>query len=181
MLESASVEINNFVANVLFGEVCIGVSEINKSLSSWQKLYEQTKECLLKWAKPFTINTIYFTKSKENNDNVIEIVDKIVKIIEKDYNQNITIEEISKKVFFSKTYIRRIFKNNMGMTIVEYITDVRMKKAIELLKYGEYKIVEIASLTGYSNPSYFNLTFRKYYGVTPKQYRMNHYNVGDDL
>ncbi len=59
----------------------------------------------------------------------------------------------------------------MGVTFIDYLTSVRIRKAIELLHSGELKIYEIAELTGYANQHYFSNVFKKNLGVSPAEYR----------
>jgi two-component system response regulator YesN len=58
-----------------------------------------------------------------------------------------------------------------GQTFVEYVTRIRVEKAMELLKYTNLKTYEIANKTGYRDPHYFSLTFKKNAGVSPTEYR----------
>lgn len=68
-------------------------------------------------------------------------------------------------------YVSYIFKKETGQGIVEYITELKMKKARQLLKDKSLKIVQVAKICGYENQSYFNKLFKSYYGMTPVQYR----------
>ncbi len=95
----------------------------------------------------------------------------ICKIIHEVSQTFFTIEDIAKRVYLSASYIRRLFKSQTGNTILNYLQAVRMEKALELLAQPQYKIHEIGMMVGYENPSYFNLVFKKYHGITPGAYR----------
>jgi two-component system response regulator YesN len=68
-------------------------------------------------------------------------------------------------------YISRLFKKEMGETFLETLTKYRLKKACELLSDFDYKIYEISSMVGIFDPGYFSQVFKKYYGLTPSEYR----------
>jgi two-component system response regulator YesN len=64
-----------------------------------------------------------------------------------------------------------LFKKNTGITINDCITQVRMKKAMELIKQSDIKLYDIAGMVGYSDSSYFTKIFKKQVGITPSEFR----------
>lgn len=70
----------------------------------------------------------------------------------------------------AQTYYNRVFKRQFGVTPVEYITGLKMKKALDLLIDNRYSIAEISDRLGYDNPEYFSRVFKKTYGVVPSKY-----------
>lgn len=104
-------------------------------------------------------------------DHTTAVIQQILKIIHEEYRTVFTIEDIARRVYLSASYIRRLFKSQTGQTILNYLQAVRMEKALELLSQPQYKIHEIGMMVGYENPSYFNLVFKKYHGITPGAYR----------
>ncbi len=89
-------------------------------------------------------------------------------------NSSLTVEKIAKAQFINQTYLRSMFKKEMGMTVSEYMTYVRMKESKTLLRQGIYKLSDITERVGYNDSSYFSKSFKKYYGITPSQYeKMN--------
>ncbi len=91
--------------------------------------------------------------------------------LEHNYSGFCSVEEMAEKVHLSPNYLRSLFKESMGQTILEYVTDYRMLKACEFLKDKTRKVKEIAGQVGYDNVSYFSSVFIKKYGVTPNEYR----------
>lgn len=71
----------------------------------------------------------------------------------------------------SCNYLRSLFKEVTGKTILEYSIELRMEKAAELLKNKSLKIKEVSAAVGYENVSYFGMLFQRKYGVTPNEYR----------
>ena len=98
------------------------------------------------------------------------IVRKILDILHHEYNEDLGIEEIADRMHLSAVYIRKRFKNEVGLTIVSYLTKIRMEKASELLYTGDYKVFEVAELVGYSSSQYFSKVFKKYSGLRPLDY-----------
>lgn len=107
-------------------------------------------------------------KRENKSKNVIEIIKNI---INKRYNENLSINMIANEVYLTPTYICLLFRQETGYTINNYITKVRMEKAKELLKKINIKLYDISSHVGYENPSYFSKQFKKYTGMSPREYR----------
>lgn len=71
----------------------------------------------------------------------------------------------------SSSYLCRVFKEETGVNINTYINNLRMAKAVRLLEDKNYYIKEVAISVGFDDQLYFSRLFKKYYGVTPSQYR----------
>lgn len=98
-------------------------------------------------------------------------VERIRQVIEQKYGEDLSIEKIAEEVFLSPTYMCFFYKQETGVTVVEYLTKVRMEKAKDMLRDPSIKFYEISNRLGYMNPSYFSKLFKKYSGVTPSAYR----------
>ncbi len=99
------------------------------------------------------------------------IVDKANKIIDERFNQELTLDDISKELFVSPQYFSRLYKQEMGTNFIEQLTLVRMQNAKKLIEHGEYSIKEVCYMSGYSDPNYFSRLFKKYEGVSPTTYQ----------
>ncbi len=89
--------------------------------------------------------------------------------IEANYaDSELAIADISEKLCVNQTYLRKMFKSEMDMTLTEYITQYRMQKAKALLTSTDEKLSSIAESVGYKDVSYFSNVFKKYYGVSPR-------------
>lgn len=99
------------------------------------------------------------------------IVDKVLEYLKSNYNQDISLNDVSRRVFLSPGYVNNIFKTATGCTIYEYITKIRMEMAADLLADHDYKIQDIASRVGYNNVQSFFRLFKKHYNLTPVEYR----------
>ncbi len=88
------------------------------------------------------------------------------------YNDpTLSMEEVAKHFSFSTSYLTRLFKESAGITPTQYIDEIRMKKAIELLNHPVLSIGQIAEAVGYQNQFYFTRRFRKFFGMPPTQYK----------
>lgn len=95
---------------------------------------------------------------------------KLLTYIEQHYNEDIGLNELADMVSMSTAYLSVLFKSEVGMSYVKYLTSLRMNKAKELLKAGK-KVGEVSEMIGYHNYRYFTDTFKKYVGKTPKAYQ----------
>lgn len=110
-------------------------------------------------------------KEEQRNTYVIKIVSEY--ILENYKDSNISITEIADYVHLTPTYLSNLFKKNTGVTIGQYLVDVRVEFAKQLLKDPQFKLYQIASLVGYEDANYFARIFKKKTGMNPSEYREN--------
>ena len=91
--------------------------------------------------------------------------------IRDNYKKDISLDEVSREVDISPYYFSKLFKQETGGNFIEYLTEVRLRNARELLKDSGLSIKEICAESGYSDPNYFSRIFKKYEGVTPSEFR----------
>ncbi len=99
------------------------------------------------------------------------VVRKVKEYVQKHYGEPMTVDSIADEIHFSVNYVRSIFKDGTGQTILEYVTDYRFARACELLKDPTLRVKEVANMVGYENISYFGSVFTKRYHLTPNEYR----------
>ena len=92
----------------------------------------------------------------------------VKRYVDAHYSEDITLEETADRFFVSREYLSKVFKAETGTGFSGYVTDLRMKKARQLLDEG-VAIKEIAEMLGYKEIGHFYKMFKKYYGVTPGQ------------
>jgi len=91
--------------------------------------------------------------------------------INEHFSEDYSLDTLSEKFGYSPSHFEHSFKDITGSTPFVYINRIRIIKASEMLKSTDKKITDIAAECGYSNISYFNRTFKKIMGVSPKEYR----------
>jgi YesN/AraC family two-component response regulator len=124
-----------------------------------------------------SFQNVFDYQSKRHTKIYTKSVRDTIKYIEKKYmNKDLTIKKISQAVCMSEGRLSVLFRQDMNMTILGFITDVRMKKAQKLLCETNYKIYQIADLAGFSSSQYFSQVFFNYTGHKPIDYRNHRQN-----
>lgn len=98
------------------------------------------------------------------------IIQKLLQFIDEKYADNIGLNELAMLVNLNPAYLSILFRNEVGVTYVKYLTDLRIKKAKELLEEG-MKVTEVSEKVGYYNYRYFCEIFKKHQGITPNEYK----------
>lgn len=84
---------------------------------------------------------------------------------------DLSIKSIADRVYMNPSYFSRTFKMQTGVTVLDYITNLRMERAKELLTDAKHKVSDVCSLVGYQDVKYFSRQFKQRYGETPSKYR----------
>ncbi|MGL1890030.1 MAG: helix-turn-helix domain-containing protein [Spirochaetaceae bacterium] len=100
-----------------------------------------------------------------------ENIDNIISFLNSEYGQDINLNIVADKINLNPSYVSRLFKENMNISFIDYLTDIRIKKAIILLHDSELRISQIAEEVGYFNSNYFIRLFKKKTGHTPGEHR----------
>jgi two-component system response regulator YesN len=101
-------------------------------------------------------------------------VSKAREILDRDYSSvNISLSSVADEVGLNPDYLGHIFREETGMSFVDFLTSLRIQKSVTLLKTTDMQIKEISFEVGYSNPNYFIKVFKERLGVTPKEYKSN--------
>ena len=95
----------------------------------------------------------------------------VKKYVNDHYTEHIELDDVAKLVYLSPAYLGKLFKQKTGMCFSDYVLQVRMDAAKEMLRDMEYNISEIAVKLGYREARYFSKFFKKYTGVNPSDYR----------
>ena len=96
-----------------------------------------------------------------------------MRYIRENYSRDISLDEVSREVNISPYYFSKLFKDSTDQNFIEYLTNLRMEKARELLLTTESSMKEICVAVGYADPNYFSRIFKKNTGVTPTEYKEN--------
>lgn len=98
---------------------------------------------------------------------------EIKKYIDKNYSSGIRLDMFSKRFYMTREYILKKFKEDYRLGIYEYATRVRMETAKKMLDSSGLRIQEISDRVGFKDSNYFSKAFKKYYGLSPREYREN--------
>ena len=122
-------------------------------------------------AKDFTGKMILYKKASILSKPVTQCVDYIYSHIK----ERITIADLAAYTNLSESYLSRLFKQNLGISISDYIREKKIEKATHLLKYSDKPIIDIAAYLSFSSQSHFIQIFEGYTGLTPRKYRDKYY------
>ena len=98
-------------------------------------------------------------------------ISRIMEFIIREYQENITAPIIAKAVNMNETYMQKLFKKEMGDTLLEYITKYRISQSIALMRNTNMKFVDIAAQVGFNNRQTFYNAFRAFTGYNPLRYK----------
>ena len=105
------------------------------------------------------------------NGKAKELVAIAKQFMDENFDQGITVSEAAAYVFLSQGYFTRAFRDETGISPMNYLMKKRIEKACKLLQNNEIKVSAISLQSGFSSPQRFNVAFRKQMGMTPMEYR----------
>ncbi len=88
------------------------------------------------------------------------------------YASEVTLEKLARRFGISTAYLSRLFRREFGVSFNRYLTTLRLEAAVALLHNTSLQIAEVAQRSGFSDSSYFIKVFHRYYGTTPRDYRL---------
>ncbi len=117
------------------------------------------------------LDEIMYGEPEGDEGSIKDIVKKAAKYVDENYFEELTLSALSKRFHVGHSYFSRMFRKEMGETLMSYISKVRVEKAKALIRQGMGNLTEVAFLVGYSDYTYFSRVFRKVAGVSPSDYR----------
>lgn len=163
---------------LLLCHLCRDLDSSNMVLADENKLWNQlsslpdvlNQQDLQDWFDRFCDGLTVCINQQPHGKNLT--VKKVADYLKENYAEPISLKMMAEKFYLNPTYLSELFKRDMGINFNEYLTQIRMKEAIQLLKSDRnYKIYEIAHLIGYPNERYFTALFKREYGKSPAEYR----------
>ncbi|GGB41848.1 response regulator [Fictibacillus barbaricus] len=98
-------------------------------------------------------------------------IERAKKYIYHNYHETITLEQVSEMVNLSPTYFTKLFRETTNTTFIDFLTEVRLIKAKQLLIENQLSLKEICYMIGYKDPNYFSRVFKKHFNQSPKQFQ----------
>jgi len=129
-----------------------------------------TLDAFFSYLKNIILTLINYIDSK-NISKTKSIISRAVEYIKDNFAKDISIDEIAEYIGISNNYFSLLFKQEMGVNFVDFLTSYRIEMAKKLLANKEFKVYEIGEKVGYSNSKYFSQVFKKITGMSPADYR----------
>ncbi|MBR2370466.1 MAG: helix-turn-helix transcriptional regulator [Clostridia bacterium] len=143
-------------------EIFYRLNQVDRDSVYFQaELYSAVIQLMVLIVKDMAIKT-------QNNFGVMQTA---VEYINNHISENITVEQICRASYMSKFHFCRLFKEKIGLTVMEYVLRTRIIMAKELLTSGNLSISEISERCGFSSTSYFSRAFKLETGLTPMQFK----------
>lgn len=127
-------------------------------------------ELLLVFSREYSLAPLHEASTTAYN-KYRSMVETAINYIDTHYDSPITLEEVCRISMVSKTYFCYLFKLLTRQTFVEYLTNVRIHQAMQLMKQSRYSITAIGQMVGFSDSAHFSRTFKRVSGVSPRTYR----------
>jgi len=101
-------------------------------------------------------------------------ISRALQYIEDNFKENISLNDVAEEIEISPYYLSKLFKSKIGVNYIDYLTNVRLSYAKQMLSETDESIQNICLTSGYMDPNYFSRIFKKHVGVTPRQYKETH-------
>jgi len=111
-----------------------------------------------------------YLREKPLNHSSKKDINRAIEYLHANINQDFSLADLAEITGFSKYYFMRVFKNETGKTPYRYYTDIKIEKAIELLKTNKYSITDICFFCGFKDHSHFSKVFKSKTGMTPSSF-----------
>lgn len=111
------------------------------------------------------------SKGKKANVSSSTLIENILKHINTNYSEEITLQRLANQFSISKNYLSKLFKSEIGFGVNEYLNIIRVKNAEHLLSFSKLSMSEIAHQCGFNDSNYFSTVFKKMNGTSPLRYR----------
>ncbi|MDQ0338654.1 two-component system response regulator YesN [Caldalkalibacillus uzonensis] len=131
---------------------------------------EQLRETAL-----YRLQLILAQINKEGHHHSEDILNRAKSYLHDHYNEDISLDMVARHVGLSPYYFSKLFKEQMSMNFIDYLTQLRIDKAKELMLTSNLSVKEICFEVGYRDPNYFSRVFKKSEGITPSQFRRRVY------
>lgn len=173
--ESVRRAVNQLVFDILKDVADIAATDRNPELCSMFAVIEEqdTLDSLRRWTVKVCSEYMECMESRRTS-RCKDVIGIAVSYLELNFcSSELSTEAVADAVNLSPGYLGKLFSEHMGKTVNEYINELRMKKAREELENSSAPVCDIAARVGFSNQSYFTAIFKKHFGVTPNQHRLN--------
>lgn len=108
----------------------------------------------------------------QRKGDIYGVIPRVLEYLNNNYFQDISLNDVAKNVNLSYNYLSKVFKDEIGKSFIDYLTELRIDKSMKLLANENISIKEICRKNGYKDPNYYSKAFKKITGMTPTEYRI---------
>jgi len=141
------------------------IQEFNKKTQNYEIVVKLSVFAL------FAYLSVKCADSSEES-HVTQILSNAISYMQENLAQQVKISDIASNLFISSRHLCRLFKQYFDSTPGDYLMNMRLKHALTLLSKSNMKVADVAILCGFTDSSYFARTFKKAYGITPKEAKL---------
>ncbi len=154
---------------------------LEKNLDYIQKaLSVNSQPDLCAWISA-ALNEFIESVYQQQNKSALSRIQPAIDLMESEYDQPITLDEIAKAAYMSVSRFAHLFKEQTGQSPIDYLIGIRINHAKRLLITTDSSCAQICYSVGFNNQSYFTRTFKRLSGMTPRQFRQESHLPGQDL
>lgn len=118
-----------------------------------------------------------FLKNHAYIETKSEVINKVLDIIREDYHQKLNLSDVAQRVYVTPVYLSKKFPEEVGVNFTEYVNHFRIQKAKQIIvENPNLSLFEVAEKVGFFSQHHFSNLFKKIEGLTPSQYKENHYD-----
>jgi len=144
------------------------LQEIETKLPGYQTICQDLLEVILLLLMRRSKFTVTFVPSTRKSSKECAVVRRY---IDSHFKENLTLDDLAEVAHVSKYYLAHAFTKEYGTSPINYLLSCRIKESLYLLSETHTSLSDIASMLGFSSPSYFSQSFRRIQGMSPLQYR----------
>ncbi|MFF2885250.1 ABC transporter substrate-binding protein [Paenibacillus sp. NPDC057967] len=153
---------------------------VRELYGEWETEGELERFYVKKLFYDFVYELLRQLTSQNIQTHLPDLAEQAIRYIHEHYREPLTLESLAQALNYSAPYVARQFKSKTGRSLIEYLIEVRMDEARQLLTDTDLQLQEIAAGVGYLDMSYFIRVFKKTVGLTPGQYREKHKEQSSD-
>ncbi|MDQ6422029.1 AraC family transcriptional regulator [Paenibacillus sp. LHD-117] len=108
---------------------------------------------------------------EEREQRTWSVLDNAIMFIQDKFREELSLEDVAEHVHLNPYYFSKVFKQQTGETFIDFVTRLRIEKAKEMIRDGQFSLKEVCYMVGYKDPNYFSRVFKKVTGASPTEYR----------
>lgn len=180
--ETLTQEMMIKLSSLLKSPFSAGVSNPHYDLGALATAYHESLQACQQLKKDSTRPVIYYSDvsmcsaSPQLTEQLQvkatrRVISMMIEAMNSRLQENLSLKMIADELYMNPTYLGRLFKDDVGECFSNFLTKLRIQKAIELLNNVTLKVYEVSELVGFKDPAYFSLIFKKYMGMTPQEFQ----------